>query len=384
MSVRLLCSTCVGAVLVAAACGADEPIKIGAIFSVTGGAANLGLPEQRSAELLAEQVNAVGGVLGRPIKLIVKDSGSSPDKAVAFCRQLIEEDEVLAIIGPSTSGETMLIKPICEEEKVPLISCAAAETIVNPLARYVFKTPQKDSQAATRIFQTLKELGLTRIATTGDNTGFGQAGLRQLADLAPQMGIVIAASETYNSTATDLTDILAKLKTHEIQAVVNWSVVPAQSILPRNMRQLNMTQPLFQSHGFGSLRYVEQAGAAAEGIIFPCGHLLVAEQLPETHPQKKILMAYKLPYEKRFKEEANSFGGYAWDALAIVIEGVRKTGAADRTKLRDAIEGLQGFAGVTGVFNYSATDHTGLGLDAFEMLTVEKGKFVIYRPPAKE
>ncbi|MDD5704560.1 MAG: ABC transporter substrate-binding protein [Kiritimatiellae bacterium] len=361
---------------------AADPIVVGAIFAVTGPAGNLGLPEKRSAELLVEQVNAAGGVLGRPVKLIVKDSGSSPEKAVSFCKQLIEEDGVLAIIGPSTSGETMLIKPICEEEKVPLISCAAAEVIVNPLAKYVFKTPQKDSQAATLIFRTLKAQGLTRIGVTVDNTSFGQAGKAQLAALAPDMGITIAAAETYDKAATDLTDILAKIKAQNIQAVVNWSVVPAQSIVPRNMRMLGMTQPLFQSHGFGSLRYVEQAGEAAEGIVFPCGHLLVAGELPETHPQKKIIMSYKVPYETRFKEEANSFGGYAWDALAIALEGVRKANAVDRAKVRDAIEGLQGFAGVTGVFNYSPTDHGGLSLEAFEMLTVKGGKFTIYRPPA--
>ena len=217
----------VGAVVSAVVSLAAEPIVVGAIFAVTGPAANLGLPEKRSAELLVERVNAAGGVLGRPVRLIVKDSGSSPEKAVSFCKQLIEEDGVLAIIGPSTSGETMLIKPVCEQEGVPLISCAAAEVIVNPLARHVFKTPQKDSQAATLILRTLKARGLTRIGVASDNTGFGQAGKKQLAELAAAEGIVIAASETYDQAATDLSDILAKLRAQNIQAVVNWSVVRA-------------------------------------------------------------------------------------------------------------------------------------------------------------
>ena len=381
MSTVIRWCVCAGAVVSAMVSLAAEPIVVGAIFAVTGPAANLGLPEKRSAELLVERVNAAGGVLGRPVRLIVKDSGSSPARAVSFCKQLIEEDEVLAIIGPSTSGETLLIKPVCEQEGVPLISCAAAEKIVNPIARNVFKTPQKDSQAATLILRTLKARGLTRIGVAADNTGFGQAGKKQLANLAAAEGITIAAAETYDQASTDLRDILTKLRGQNIQAVVNWSVVPAQSILPRNMRMLGMKQPLFQSHGFGSLRYVEQAGEAAEGIIFPCGHLLVAAELPEDHPQKEILMAYKTAYEERFKDEANSFGGYAWDALAILLEGVRKAGGTDRAKVRDAIEGLQGFAGVTGVFNYSPVDHAGLSLDAFEMLTVKNGAFTIYRPP---
>ena len=166
-----------------------ESVKIGAIFSVTGPASFLGAPEEKTAKMLVDQINAQGGVNGQKIELIVKDSGGSPEKAVSFAKQLIEEDKVLAIIGPSTSGETMQIKALCEENKMPLISCAAAEVIVNPVAKYVFKTPQKDSQAATWIFRMMKEKGISKIAVLTGNDGFGSAGKKQLEDLAPTMGI---------------------------------------------------------------------------------------------------------------------------------------------------------------------------------------------------
>ncbi len=357
---------------------AKKPIKIGAIFAVTGPASFLGAPEEKTATMLAEQINADGGVLGRKIELIVKDSGGSPEKAVSFAKQLIEEEKVLAIIGPSTSGETMQIKQLCEENKMLLISCAAAEVIVNPVAKYVFKTPQKDSQAVTWIFNTMKEKGISKIAVLSSMDGFGDAGKKQILEMAKPAGIEVLASEAYDKQSTDLTDVLTKIKgTAGVQAVVNWSIVPAQSIVAKNMKQIGLNVPLFQSHGFGNRKYAEQAGAAAEGTLFPAGRLLVVDELADNHPQKALLAAYKKNYESRYKEDVSTFGGHAYDALMIVTEGIKKANAADRDKVRDAIEGLKGLVGTAGIYNFSPEDHTGLSLDAFEMLTVKDGKFAI-------
>jgi branched-chain amino acid transport system substrate-binding protein len=364
-------------------CSAAEepkPIKIGAIFSVTGPASFLGAPEAKTARMFVDKINASGGVLGQKLELIIKDSSGSPEKAVSFAKQLIEEDKVLAIIGPSTSGETMQIKKLCEENQMILVSCAAADAIVNPLAKYVFKTPQKDSQAATWIYRTMKEKSITKIAVLTGNDGFGASGKKQLEELAKTEGIEIVANEVYDKQATDLTDILTKVKgTPGVQAVVNWSIVPAQSIVAKNMKQLGMNIPLFQSHGFGNRRYVEQAGVAAEGILFPAGRLLVVDELADSHPQKKLLATYKKDYEAAYKEDVSTFGGHAYDAVLIVTEALKKAGTTDRAKVRDAIEGLQGLVGTAGIYNFSATDHTGLDLNAFEMLTVKDGKFTIYK-----
>ncbi|MCU0913661.1 MAG: ABC transporter substrate-binding protein [Planctomycetes bacterium] len=355
------------------------PIKVGAIFAVTGGAANLGGPEAKTAEMFVESLNKAGGINGRPIQLLVKDSASTADKAISLARQLIDEEKVLAIIGPSTSGETMAIKNICEEGKTILLSCAAAETIVNPIARYVFKTPQKDSDAARRIYQTMKDLGIAKIGVVASGDGFGNAGAKQLAALAGEYGITIAASESYDAKETDLTGILTKVKGTEVQAVVNWSIVPAQSLIAKNMKQIGFNVPLFQSHGFGNIKYVEAGGEATNGTIFPCGRLLVAEVLPGTHPQKKVLMDYKTGYEAKHKEDASTFGGHAYDALLILTEAIKKAGSTETDKVRGAIEQLQGVIGTAGIFNLSATDHNGLNQDAFEMLTVVNGKFAVYQ-----
>jgi branched-chain amino acid transport system substrate-binding protein len=354
-----------------------DTIKIGAIFSVTGPASFLGAPEAKTAEMLIEQINSKGGVNGKKLELILKDSAGSPEKAISFAKQLIEEDKVFAIIGPSTSGETLNIKPICEKGETILLSCAAAESIVNPIAKYVFKTPQKDSQAARKIFETMKKLGISKIGVVSANTGFGKAGKEQLEKIAPEYGINILISEVYDSKATDLTGVLTKVKAKGVQAVVNWSVDPAQSIIAKNMKQLNMNATLFQSHGFGNIKYVKEAGQAAEGIIFPCGRLLIAESLEDSHPQKALLTAYKKDYESKYKEDVSTFGGHAYDALLILVEGI-KVGGSDKEKVRDAIENLKNFPGTGGIFNFSAADHNGLDIDSFAMITVKDGKFVPY------
>ena len=358
---------------------AAAAIKVGAIFAVTGPASFLGGPEARSAAMAVARINREGGINGEQIELIVKDSAGSPEKAVSFAKQLIEEERVVAIIGPSTSGESMAVKKIAEDGRTVLISCAAAEVIVDPVASYVFKTPQKDSFAARKIFAEMQRQSITTIAVASGNDGFGKAGKEQLEKLAPEFAIRVALSETYDSKATDLSALVAKMKaTPGIQAVVNWSVAPAQAIIAKNMRQGNWRVPLFQSHGFGNIRYAEAAGAAAEGIIFPCGLLLVAESLPDAHPQKPLLMQYKTEYETLHKEEASAFGGYAYDALNMVAAAVR-TGGTDRARVRDALEGLRNFTGVGGVFSFSPTDHNGLDIDSFAMMTVKDGRFILYQ-----
>lgn len=359
---------------------AEKTIKIGALFSVTGPASFLGAPEEKTANMLVEQINKAGGINGKKLELIVKDTGGSPEKAVSFAQQLIEEEKVLAIIGPSTSGETMKIKDLCEKNKMLLVSCAAAEVIVNPVAKYVFKTPQKDSQAITWIFNTMKEKGISKVAVLSSNDGFGDAGKKQLSEMAPAAGVEILLSESYDKQATDLTDLLTKVKgTPGVQAVINWSIVPAQSLVAKNMKQIGLDMPLFQSHGFGNPKYLEKAGKAAEGILFPASRLLVVEDLPDSDPQKSLLATYKKDYESLYKEDVSTFGGHGYDALMLVVEGIKKAQSTDRDKVRDAIENIKGFVGTAGIFNFSPEDHTGLGLDAFVMMTVKDGKFAIYK-----
>lgn len=356
-----------------------ETIKVGAILAVTGPASFLGGPEARTLEMLAEELNAKGGINGNKIELVIKDSGGNPEKAISFAKQLIEEEKVFAIIGPSTSGETLKIKQICESAKTILLSCAAAEQIVEPVAKYVFKTPQKDSHVVHAIFENMKSKKISKVAVLASNTGFGQAGKGQIEKQAAESGIQILAVEVYDSKATDLSAIVAKLAANkDIQAVINWSVEPAQAIVLKNIRQAGWNVPIYQSHGFGNIKYVQAAGAAAEGVIFPAGRLLIADKLADNHPQKAVLTSYTKNYQTKFKEEVSTFGGHGYDAFKILCRGIELAGT-NREKVRDAIENLKGFVGTAGVFNFSATDHNGLGLDSVTMLTVKGGDFVEYK-----
>ncbi len=356
--------------------GNATEIKIGAILAQTGPAAFLGGPEVKSLRMLVDSINEKGGINGHTIKLIVKDSAADPAKAISFARQLIEEEKVFAIIGPSTSGETLKIKSTCEKGKTILISCASAELIVNPVLPYVFKTAPSDSFAARKIFMTMNDMNISKIAVVTGNTGFGKAGKGQLKKIAPEYGITIVEAETYDKRATDLTALVTKIKSNpEIQAVLNWSIVPAQSIIAKNIRQSGWDIPLFQSHGFANIKYVQAAGAAAEGIIFPASTVIAAKKL-NPGPVRDFLISYKTAYESKYGEDISTFGGHSYDAMLILAKAIEVAGA-DSSKARAAIEGITGFTGTAGEFNFSKTDHNGLGIDAFAMFTVKDGQFVM-------
>jgi len=357
---------------------AADTIKIGAILSVTGPFTLLGGPEAKTIQMLVDETNKAGGVLGRKVELILKDTQGNADKAVEFTRQLIEENGVLAIIGPSSSGESLKVKSVAEENQTILISCASNQGIVDPVAKWVFKTPQKDADVITPLFNTMKSMGITKIALVASNSGFGQGGMKTVQTMAPDAGLTILGSETYDQAATDMTGVLTKLQALKPQGVVNWSVEPAQSIVAKNMKQIGFNVPLFQSHGFGNIKYVQVAGKAADGIIFPCGRLLEADLLPASNPQKAVLTNYKKGYESTFNEDVSTFGGHAWDAYEIIMAAIKKANSTDKNKVRDAIENLTGFVGIAGVFNFSPTDHCGIGMDTIVMYTVKDGKFVPY------
>ncbi|MFH2060305.1 MAG: ABC transporter substrate-binding protein [Pseudomonadota bacterium] len=354
------------------------PIKIGAIIAATGGASFLGVPEANTLGMMVDEINAKGGINGSKLELILKDSAGSQEKTVSFAKQLIEEDKVFAIIGPSLTGNTLAIKDLCETSGMLLISCASSKGIVDPVAKYVFKTPQNDSLAVQMIMENMKMNGITKIAVAVDGTGFGKMGNMYCEQLAPEYGIEIVATEVYAPDVTDLSSLVAKWKAMgNIQAVINWSITPAQVILVKNMRQAGWDVPFYLSHGFGNIKYVEVGGKAVEGVIFPAGRLLIVDTLADNHPQKKVLSDYKKAYESKFNEPVSTFGGHAYDALMILAQALETVGKADVAEVRATIETMS-FVGTGGEFNFSATDHSGLKIDAFELLTVKDGQFVQY------
>jgi branched-chain amino acid transport system substrate-binding protein len=180
-------------------------------------------------------VNENGGINGVPIEIYIEDTVGDETKTVNAAKKLINSDQVLAIIGPSRSGTTMAVIPIVEKAQTPLISCAAAEAIVSPVKKWVFKTPQQDRHAVDRIYDYMIDHGITKIAIMSGTTGFGDQGRKQLQKLAPEYGVTIVADETYGPDDTDMTSQLTKIRGTDSQAIVNWSIVPAQVIVAKNM-----------------------------------------------------------------------------------------------------------------------------------------------------
>ncbi len=217
--------------------------------------------------------------------------------------------------------------------------------------------------------------GPPKVAIITGTTGFGAAGREQLLELAKEYGVAVVADETYGPRDTDMTVQLTKIKNAGAEALINWSIVPGQSTVIKNARQLGLAAPLYQSHGFGNIEYAKLAGEAAEGVIFPAGPLLGPEGLPDDHPQKGLLLKYKKDYESKYKEPVSTFGGHAYDALHLVVEALKAVGD-DRAKIRDYLEARKGFVGTAGVFNFSPEDHCGLDKSDFVMYVVEGGKFV--------
>ena len=355
---------------------AKEAYKIGAIFSVTGPASWLGEPERNTAKMIVDEINAKGGINGHPLELIVYDTEGDATKAVLNTKKLIEKDNVLAIIGPSRSGSSLAIIPTIEKAQVPNISCAAAASIVQPVKKWVFKTPQSDVFCAEAMYEYMKKKGITRVAIISVSSGFGDNGRRELLKAAKPMGIEIVADERYGGKDTDMTAQLTKIKGKDAQAIINWSIGPTQVIVTKNVHQLGIKIPLFQSHGFGNTKNIEQAGGSAEGVLAPIGRLLVADILPAYHYHRDLLMNYKNVYKAKYKTEPSTFGGHAYDAMYILTAALEAVGP-DRDKIRGYIENMRGFIGTAGIFNFSANDHNGLTKDSFEVLKVQGPRFVL-------
>jgi branched-chain amino acid transport system substrate-binding protein len=356
--------------------------KIGAIFSVTGGASFLGDPEKKTAEMVVEQINQAGGINGKKIRLIVYDDESDPTKCNLFARKLINQDKVVAVIGPSVSGLSLAILPLFEKDRTPLISCAASYKIVTDEStgkpyRWIFKTPQSDSLAVEAIYTQMQKMNINKIAILSVSDGFGSSGRQELLRLAPEYQMEIVADEKYDPKDTDMTTQLTKIRRTGPQAIINWSVGPSQVTVVRNWRDLGMEKiHFFQSHGFGSRKNIELAAGAAEGVYCPLGACNIAELLPDNHPQKQVTTEYVRAYTAKYKEPMSSFGGHAWDAISLVIDALKEVGP-DKEKIRNHLENRKNFIGQHGIFNFSPDDHNGLTKEAFQMVVVKNGDWAL-------
>lgn len=374
---RFAAAACVLAVVGAPSIALAQ-VKIGSSLSVTGPASFLGDPEKKTLEMYVDEINKQGGVNGQKLELVVYDDGGDANAARTFATRLVEDDKVVAVIGGTTTGATMAMIPVFEEAQVPFISLAGGIPIVEPVKKWVFKTPHTDKMACEKVFADLKKRNLTTIAIISGTDAFGKSMRDQCVKVAPAAGITIAHEETYGPGDTDMTPQLINIKGKAgVQAVLNTGFGQGPAIVTRNYRQLAIPQPLYQSHGVASKQYIQLAGDAANGVRLPAAALLVANKLPDNDKQKTVVTAYTKNYQDKSKQDVSTFGGHAYDALMILVEAAKRAGSFDKTKLRDEIEKAKGFVGTGGVVNMSPTDHMGLDLSAFRMLEIKNGDWTL-------
>ena len=357
---------------------AADPIKIGSVLSVTGPAAFLGDPELKTLQLYVDDLNKKGGVLGRPLQLVHYDDGSDANKANGFTKRLIEDDKVDVLVGGTTTGATMSSVPLAEKAGIPFISLAGAVVIVEPVKKWVFKTPHTDRMAAEKVFEDMKKRGLTKVSLLSETSGFGASGKKETEGVAAKYGITLVANETYGPKDTDMSPQLTKIKTAPgVQAVFVFGLGQGPAIVTKNYKQLGITLPLYQSHGVASDEFLKLAGPAAEGVRLPSPAQLIPEKLPASDPQKPIVTAYDKAYKAAYKTDVSTFGGYAYDGLMLAVDAIKRAGSTDKAKVRDALEATKGFVATSGTFNMSPTDHMGLDLSAFRLLEVKGGDWSI-------
>ena len=353
-------------------------IKIGSVLSVTGPASFLGDPEKKTLEIYVDEINAKGGVNGQKLQLIVYDDAANADTARTFATRLVEEDKVVAVVGGSTTGSTLAMIPVFEEAQIPFISLAGAVQIIEPVRKWVFKTPHTDRMACEKIFADLKSRNLTHIGLISGTDAFGKSMRDQCVAVASKAGITIATEETYGPRDSDMTPQLTNIKNKAgVQAVVNPGFGQGPAIVTRNYKQLAITLPLYQSHGVASKQFIELAGPAAEGVRLPAAAILIADKLPANDPQKPVVVNYTKTYQDRTKQAVSTFGGHAYDGLMILVQAMERAKSTDPAKVRDEIEKTKGFVGTGGIVNMSPTDHMGLDLSAFHILEITNGDWTL-------
>lgn len=365
---------------------AGEPYRIGALVSITGGASVLGVPERNTIEMLRDEVNAAGGIQGpdglmHPLEAFIYDTESEETKAVLAAKKLIEEDQVSIILGPTTSGESLAVADTVQKAEVPMISMASSKMIVQPVEehKWIFKVGPNDTLTVQGVLQWAKDDGHSKVAWLSINNAYGDSGKLELEAIAPELGMEIVASERMDAGDTDMTAQLTKIRGSDAGVLIIYSILPEVAIAVKNQYDLGMDLPLYAAGAAAHPKFVELAGPeAAEGARNLAAKLQFAEDLSDNDPQKSVIQQYSQQYQEAFGTGTDMFGGHAYDAFKIALRAMQEAGS-DRAAIRDALEGMD-FAGCSGVFDWSATDHAGMAPESLLKIEVVDGKWQLARP----
>ena len=367
------------AILLAACLPASaQDIRIGGLLETSGFIASLGQPGAEGAQLAVDQVNAAGGINGRKIQFTNVNSESDNTKTVSGFKRLVEQDKVVGVIGPMSSGSAFAVADSVEGAPLPMIANGASRGIVQPpeKRRFMFLAPLTDVVVQAVMLSDMKAKGITRIAILNSDVAFGTSGRDSLEKAVGAHGISIVARETFGNADTDMTPQLTKIRASDAQATVLWATGAGLAIATKNHRSLGIKTPLYLAHSANDFNFLKLAGDAANGILLPSSKIYVTDALPASDPQKAVVERFVGDYQKKYGKPPATFAGNGYDAAMMMINAIRKSGT-DPLKLREAIEATKDHVGVTAVYSYSPTDHYGTKQESVVMLTVKDGRFTL-------
>jgi len=389
--VGLLAVAAIGAMLFNVGCasrdggsgaGGDEPYKIGALLGLTGTYSALGTNEQKAIELFAERVNANGGINGRQVEIVFADTKSSESEAVNQLRKLATQDDVIAVIGPSSSGEGIAIKPIATSLKVPTIVPASSKDIVTPLdqAKYVFKQfPATDASLQAQLTY-VKEQGWRRVAILAANNGYGQEPVNALPNIIGDFGVELVASELFPPDATDVTAQLSSIASKNPDVVLVWAVNPANAIVAKSAENLNFEPVLFNSPGAASQDYIEVGGSAVNNTLVQGSMVQVPDEITPDNPQYEAVTQFMEAWRSRYDDAPNQYAANGWDCMLLLQAALEKGNVSPdnvteaRDKLRESLENnIKDVAGINAIYTFSPNQHGNEGIKGLAVLEVDSG-----------
>jgi len=356
-----------------------DTIKIGAIVSLTGTYAGLGAPEEKALKLEVQRINDAGGINGKKVEVIIEDDGTDEAKAVAAASKLIDQDKVIAIIGATGSGQTMAVRGSVDKAGIPQVSMAGASAITANFDPLVFQTPWSNKLVVPFELAYMKKKGITKIAVISDTGGFGKDALAVLKASVGAAGVTIVSDQTFNVGDTDFSAQLTKIKGSDAQAMLLMSSGKEAAAIVQAAKQLGIKVPIYGTHGNARMEFIQGAGDAAEGFIFPAGKIL----LPESYGKDTEEFKVATDFIDRFSaanagEKPSTFAGHAYDAINLIAEAAKRvSGELTPAALRDEIEKTSGMVGIGGTFTFSPTDHNGLTEKDINMYEVKGGAWTI-------
>ncbi len=372
------------AALVLLAAPAAAQVKIGVTVSATGPAASLGIPERNTIPMCPKTAG------GRTIEYLVLDDASDTTTAVQNTRKLIGESHVDAIIGSTTTPNSLAMIDVFSEGETPAISLASSARIIEPVdakKAWSFKTPQTDVMMAGAILEHAASNGVKSLGYVGFADALGEAFFAEVEKAARTRNVPLLANERFSPKDTSVVGQALKLMSAKPDAIVigasgTPAALPATTLIERGYKGR-----IYFNHGVANNDFLRVGGKDLEGMFVPASPVIVASQLAEGHPAKKRAMEYTALYEAaQGPGTVSAFGSYTWDAcieLANAIPVALKAGAPGsvefRRGMRDALEAMHNFDVSNGVVNMSKTDHLGLDARARVMVRIENGKWVLQK-----